>query len=237
MLPANWHRWCQIRYARLMIRCGWLTHSSFSQHELQTLLDAQLPSNFALKVPNGQGTLSLLQGEVSLHQQEIQCRFFASLQITYMGNPIYRAHLHIKVRCLPQYCQATQRVNLASLHLDELALLQDEYALLKDTASLIRQLVPNPLNGLFSGGVKAALSLLPAKGLGQQALQYLQLYLDGSKQKVLDYHQPQIHQQLQSLVNSENASYQLNKDDWQEALFIEHGRKVEIKDHTLRFCF
>ena len=90
-------------------------------------------------------------------------------------------------------------------------LINDDYSLIQDTRFLINKLVPGGLAGLFSSSVKNVLSLVSA-GTSNQAVSYLQLYLDGSKQKILDYHRPQIAAKLIAMTKDMPLGGELSLD-------------------------
>lgn len=74
-------------------------------------------------------------------------------------------------------------------------------------------------------------------GMSDEAMAYLQLYLSGSKQRVLDYHKPQLEALITTLAEENYLEYPLDKSDWQELLFFYYGKTVAIEEQELRFKF
>jgi hypothetical protein len=70
-----------------------------------------------------------------------------------------------------------------------------------------------------------------------EANSYLQMYLSGSKQKILDYHKPQIENIIVELAASEDMQYSLDTNDFEENLFIQYGKEVVVEERHLRFKF
>ena len=70
-----------------------------------------------------------------------------------------------------------------------------------------------------------------------QANSYLQMYLRVSKQKVFDYHKPQIENIITDLAAGEDMQYSLDINDFEEGLFVQYGKKVVVEQGHLRFKF
>jgi hypothetical protein len=89
---------------------------------------------------------------------------------------------------------------------------------------------------MMTGTMKTAFNIMTGTTTSE-ANSYLQMYLSGSKQKVLDYHKPQIENIIVELAASEEMQYSLNIDDFEESLFIQYGKEVVVEDRHLRFKF
>lgn len=74
-------------------------------------------------------------------------------------------------------------------------------------------------------------------GSSDLASDYLHIYLSGSKQKVLDYHKPQITQLIEEIKQDPELSYEMDEADWQEKLFREYGKQVIVEEGCVRFKF
>ena len=159
-----------------------------------------------------------------------------AIEVTYFANPIYRAHVVLVVQATPKYNQTTKNVMLTELRITDINTLNDEYSIFKDTSSLINQFVPSPLLSMVTGTMKTALSIMTGT-TASEANSYLQMYLSGSKQKILDYHKPQIENIIVELAASENMQYSLDINDFEENLFIQYGKEVAVEERHLRFKF
>lgn len=221
-----------------LVKLKQLDHDTFTATELNELVADYFPLDLALPVPVGQGKLTLQSLTVSMDnpKDELQLESVASIQIKAMGNPIYRAHLLIRGHITPAYDEPNKRLYIAETALTGISLIQDEYSLLKDTQFLIDKLMPIPVAGLLTNPVRSAVNLL-SRGTSEQSLQYLNLYINGSKQRILDYHQPQITAALTDLLRADKVSYTLSDDHWREKLFSRLGQKVAVANGGLQFLF
>lgn len=237
-MTQNWRLTIQYWLAKLMIKLGKLTHSDYTEDELNDLVSPHLPESFSIAVPAGNGHLTLMEAEVSLPvtSSYIHVQLLSSLLIESMGNPIYRAHIVVILKAQPAYQVSQNTVHLDHVVIDDIYLVKDEYALLKDTQDIMSLFVPKTMQNILTGTMKSAMGLLTAGG-SDAALSYLKLYLTGSKQKVLDYHKPQLENLLTDLIENDNFSYLLDESDWQQKLFRQYGKEVVVEDGALRFKF
>ncbi len=237
-MTNNWRLTLQIWLAKLMIKMGKLTHSDYTEQELNDLVSPHLPATFSLPVPAGNGHVELLEAEVTMPitSSYIQVQILSSLLIESMGNPIYRAHIVVLLKAKPTYHPDSNAVRFDHVMIDDIYLVKDEYSLLKDTQDIMGLFVPKAMQSMLTGTMKSAMGMLTAGG-SDAAMNYLKLYLTGSKQKVLDYHKPQLEQLLTSTIDNTDFSYPLNEADWQESLFIQYGKEVVVEDGFLRFKF
>ena len=120
--------------------------------------------------------------------------------------------------------------------LNETSLLQDEYSLLNDTRELISLLVPNPLLSLFGDTVKTAFDLVTGSS-SHEANDYFRLYIGGSKQRVLDFHRPQLEAIVIDLIAEKECCYRLDVTVFEEQLFAKFGKEVIVEEGELRFKF
>lgn len=237
-MSHTWRTRMRILLAKILIKLGKLTHSDYTEEELNALLTDVFPQTFKIDVPRGEGTLTLLEGEIKMpfEADALEVQLLGALLIEYMGNPIYRAHLVILIEAEPGYDEQTKSVLAADLRVKDIYFINDEYALLKDTQSLLDNLVPRPVRSLVSDTMKSALGMLTAGG-SDTAMNYLRLYLSGSKQRILDYHRPQVEAKLMELAEDGDLTYALDDDDWQEYLFRRYGKTVVVENGCLRFKF
>ena len=224
--------------AKWLIRFNKLKHAEYTSQELTSLLAQHLPETFPVSVPKGEGSLTLLTADISMPRNKkiIQVEVMSSFAVVYLGNPIYRAHIVILLEASPNYDADSKTVHIKDVIISEIKLLQDEYSFLKDTRDIINLFVPGPVMSIFTGTVKTALTLMTGSSPAD-ANAYLQLYLSGSKQRVLDYHKPQLEQIVINLAASDDMHYQLNEENWEEQVFARLGKEVVVEEGKLRFKF
>jgi predicted solute-binding protein len=127
-------------------------------------------------------------------------------------------------------------LTIKAIRVDDVALVQDEYALLSDTSKLIDAISPVQIGGLLTSPMRSALNIITA-GTSNTALQYLQMYIGGSKQRILDYHRHQIEDHVISAVAKADINLQLDPAEWRQNLFARLGKDVVVEDKQLRFYF
>lgn len=231
-------RW-QLWVATVLIKLGRLTCDTFTPEELTELANQFYPHDLTLPTPVGDGHVTLQRGHVYLNDQanRVCLQSLASIAIAGLGTTLYRAHLVVIVSASPRYDPATATLHLEDLEVDDIRLINDDYALLQDTRYLIGKRLPGSgIANLVAGSVKNVLSLVSV-GMSDQALAYLQLYLDGSKQSILDYHRPQIRHELLKAAATLPLHHEMRGHIWREALFARHGKAVVVNERRLEFRF
>lgn len=210
----------------------------YSVDDISQLIQPHQPLTLPISVPKGEGhfTLSKVKISMPLNGDYIQAEVLGNIEITYLANPIYRAHVVLVVQAKPYYEQTTRNVLLTDLRITDINMLNDEYSILKDTSSLINQLVPSPVLSMVTGTMKTAFNIMTGT-TAAEANSYMQMYLSGSKQKVLDYHKPQIENIIVELAASDDMQYSLDINDFEESLFIQYGKQVVVEEGYLRFKF
>jgi hypothetical protein len=228
----------KIVLAKWLIRFKKLKHAEYTSNELTALIANYLPETFPVSVPKGEGSFTLLNAKISMPLQKriIQAEVMSSFDVVYLGNPIYRAHIVIMLEASPHYIADTKHVILKDALISEIKLLQDEYSFLKDTQHIINNFIPSPVMSMFTGTMKTALSIMTGTSPAD-ANAYLHLYLSGSKQRVLDYHKPQLEKIVTDLTASDSMHYQLDESNWEEHLFAKLGKEVVVEEGKLRFKF
>ena len=224
--------------AKWLIRFKKLKHAQYTSDELGALVAEYLPKTFPVSVPRGQGSFTLMTADVTmpLRSRNIHVEVLSSFEVEYLANPIYRAHLVIMLEAKPHYDVEAKHVRLKEVQITNIKLLQDEYSLLKDGRHLLNNFVPSPVLSMFTDTMKTALSLVTGSSVSD-ANAYLQLYLGGSKQRVLNYHKPQLEQIVIEMAAGDDVSYQLDDSNWEEQLFSQFGKEVVVEEGKLRFKF
>jgi hypothetical protein len=224
--------------AKCLIRFKQLKHVDYSVTDISRLIQPHLPVFLPISVPKGEGrfTLSKVNVSMPLDTNYIQAEVLGGIEVTYLANPIYRAHVVLVVQATPQYAPTKNNVLLTDIRITDIHMLNDEYSILKDTSSLISHFVPSPVLSMVRGTMKTAFSIMTGTTTSE-ANSYLQMYLSGSKQKVLDYHKPQIEKLIVELAAGEDMQYNLDINDFEESLFIRYGQEVIVEEGNLRFKF
>ncbi|MEW9799112.1 DUF1439 domain-containing protein [Alteromonas sp. CYL-A6] len=239
MQHLKWRDKWQFALAWTLVKLGRLTHDDFTEDELNALIAPHFPQRFPLNIPVGNGTVEVMRGSVKCHEasNRLCLQALASLNVQALGAQIYRAHLMIAVSCQPRYQRDTAQLHLENMTIDSLRLINDDYGLIKDTTFLIKKFVPGfSLGSMVGQSLLGALSMMSG-GISQQTLDYLLLYMDGSMQRVLDYHRPQIERALLDTLNEFDLHHQMREEHWREYLFSLLGQRVGIEDSRLRFYF
>lgn len=222
--------------AQILVKWGKLTHDDFTQQELQDLVKDVFPYTFNFDIPVGAGKISVLEGNVTLNSKQnrigIQC--LAALNVEVAKSTIYRAHVIFSLSATPRYNKEKATLFLEDLTTDNITLVNDDYALIKDTQFIISKFFPTQVNTLLGKPLRSALSLITA-GTSDIAANYLQLYTGGSKQAVLDYHKPQIHNAIISQLTPDDLSHSMRASQWREVLFSRLGKSVRVEENVLRF--
>jgi len=225
-------------FARAMIALGKLRYDDFSESELNPLLAEYLPLSLPLTIPIGKAQVTLLNGNISLDAENnrVGLQLLASLSISVAETTIYRAHVIVTASACPQYdCEKTT-LGFVNQSVDNITLVNDDYALIKDTQFLLTRFFPDKINSLFGQSLKSALSLVTI-GTSNEVITYLNLFLSGSKQAVLDYHTPQLSNAILNAVTSMPLHHTMRDSYWREALFARYGKSVRVEENALRFYF
>jgi hypothetical protein len=224
--------------AKWLIRFDKLKPAEYSSEQLSDIVAEYLPITLPVSVPTGEGSFTVLSADVCMPQlgSIIQVDVLSSFAVEYLANPLYRAHLKIVLEAKPIYDVAAKEIRLADVVINEISLLQDEYSLLNDTRELMNVFVSSPLLSMFSDTVKTAFSIVTGTS-PTDADVYLKLYLGGSKQRILDYHKPQIQTIMTELLARKKVCYRLDESIFEEQLFAKLGKEVVVEDGKLRFNF
>ncbi|WP_189408089.1 DUF1439 domain-containing protein [Alteromonas halophila] len=238
MHQLTWQDKWRVAAGWVLVKLGKISHDDFTPDELNDLIAPHFPQRFSIRPPIGEGTVRVERGQVTLHETDnrIGLQALASLRISALSATIYRAHIMLTASCRPRYESDTATLHLEDVRFDGARLINDDYALIKDTRFLIDKLLPGGFGSLLSKSVIGGLSVLSG-GVSTQALDYLKLYLNGSMQRILDYHRPQIETTLESALTHAELYHQMRDDQWREYLFARLGHHVGVEDNRLRFYF
>jgi hypothetical protein len=223
---------------KLLIKSKRVKSVAISADELNGMLAGNLPETLGFPVPGSKGELVIQNATISmpLRANELHVRLFCALRIDTMANPIYRAHVEILGTALPGYDKQRRVIHLKKAQLTDMRIVQDEYALLKDTRQIIGTLLPSPIKSVFGATMKTTLNIL-SNGTYSDMRGYLSLYLHGSKQKILDYHRPELEKLVLHAIDSGDLDYRLDERIFEERVFAELGNDVKVHNGELHFVF
>lgn len=239
--PSGWekvkhklHTWL----VRLMIRFKFIKQVKYSPQELNEMLVESFPQVLNLSLSGSKGSLTLLNAELSmpLSENHLEIQVYCGFTVSVAGHDIYRAHLLAVGTVAPYYASEDKAIRLKEMQLSELRLVNDDYAFIGSTTEIATLFMPKPFKYLLASTVQIGLSLL--KGvIPNDVMSYLNLYANGSKQNVLDYHKPEIERLILAEVEQEGWCYQLDETDFEEQLFAEFGQHIEVEQGHLVFKF
>ena len=236
MSRSNWQVLVKKYLIELCIRFKWLKKSSYSANELNQLLFADFPQDIHFPIPKGQGQLTLMQAELTLPtaQSHIHFSFLSSFTVDVLSNRIYQAHLTINVSASPYYSVQDSTLYMRDIKLNKVELISDEYALIKDTSNLLTKLMPSPVKGIISATLGTTLGLLNDSVIGELQ-QYLNIYIAGNKQRIIDYHQADLERAIIHYARQGKLEYKMDENDFEEALFARWGKQVKVENGQLDF--
>ncbi|BDX06102.1 hypothetical protein [Planctobacterium marinum] len=223
---------------RWMVKLGRVKSVTMSADEINALLGENLPETFNIPVPGAKGEVIVQTAKISMPPlaDHFVIHLFCALNIDSVANPIYRAHVDIEGVAWPAYNRENKQIFLTDIKVGKMTLIQDEYSLLKDTRQLMNSLVPEPIRSVFGVTVKTTLNVL-SRGIYKDAKQYLSLYMLNNKQKILDYHKPDLEKVVKRLSDDAELNYYLDEHNFEEQLFAEFGKAVIVKNGELQFIF
>ena len=223
---------------KLAIKFKWLKQVHYTQEELNDLLTTSFPQTLPVNVANSDAELTLLNAELTMPmaQEKLHLQMLCAFKIMVAGKDIYRAHLVVIGNALPYYDPEHTAIRIKALQLSEIRLVNDDYAFIGSTTDLATLFMPKAFKSLLLGTMQITLSVL--KGfVPKELLNYLNLYSSGSKQKVLDYHRPDIERILINKIEREDWYYQMDESDFEERTFAEFGQYVVVENGELIFKF
>ncbi|WP_018692638.1 hypothetical protein [Algicola sagamiensis] len=221
------------------IRFGWLKESRLDAAYLKQQIGQNLPETIELKVPSGEGQLRFLEFDIDIGQpspKTLQFSFLGEIEIRLLNQTVYRVHLDLHLQVMPSYCPSQKRLSFTDMSIRDLRLIQDDYALIQDGMALIQLFIPNSLSSIVRATMAKAFEMM-AQVTQVELQEYISLYLDGSKQKVLDYHRQDIECYLQALAQDGFFDYTMDSEDPEERVFIQFGKQVYVEERALIFSF
>lgn len=238
LIMGYFHRLFIKFFAKLFIRLKRIKHVHYDEEELNKLLINFFPKKLNMPLVNSEGELTILNVEISmpLDQNKLHAQLFCSFVIMVVGKAIYRAHLVVTGTVVPYYIADKKEIRLKNLQISEIRLVNDDFAFIGSATELAMFYVPKPFKLLMGSTVHITLSLL--KGvIPNELLSYVTLYSSGSKQKVLDFHTPEIEHLIHKEIEQNSSYYPLDESDIEEKLFADMGKEIVVENGKLVFKF
>ena len=224
--------------AKILIKTGRLQQVHYDADYLEPIIAQALPHQEHFDVPGGQASLTIMTADVTIggdNQSGLYLRLLCSFEITSLQRQLYRAHLHVDINAVPFYQQSSMSIRIEHATVKKVSLIQDEYLMINTPIDLINAFTPNLFKGLVDATIGTAMAMVSE--LTPPVKDYLTVYTQMNKQKVLDFHRPQIQQLLGDLIAREDLCYQLDMNDFEERLFAQLGQRMDIENHQLVFKF
>lgn len=225
----------------LVVRLGRLRRVEMTTAELDDMFTPHFPLHFDIPIPNGKGRVNVTKANTSLPGDgRIHIALMCDFNVEVMGNPLYQAHLLISLSAMPEFDKSSGHIRAQDIRLLQTHLVKDNYAVVRDAREIFTKLLPGPLSSMVNLGID--LSISSAMGMLENSLygdlsQYLKLYINGSKQRILDYHKPQIENQLLNYLEQHKPEYRLDNAMLDEKLFAEFGEQIRAEKDVLAFLF
>ena len=236
MKQLNFKDKCRVAAGWFLVKTGQLSHDDFTEEELNALIAPYFPQTLEVDVPAGSATLVCEESELSMpiSTNRLTLSLLTRFQVVVLGNPLYRAHVIATLSALPDYQAEDKRLDIVDIKLDQLSLVHDEYSLVKDASFLLQQLPPVSLANVLTSPLKRVINKVTG-GFSDSAINYLQAFTKGNKQRLLEDHSPAIEKALLNKLAELDLSVSMSEQVWREYLFRLLGQKVTVEDHRLRF--
>ncbi|NQZ08119.1 MAG: DUF1439 domain-containing protein [Algicola sp.] len=225
--------------ARSLIRSKRIKEVRYNAQQLNEMVVQSLPHQEAFEVPGGQATLVVMEANVSVgndNTEGLAIKVMCSLEISSLGRQLYRAHIDGLLKAVPYFNQAHKTVRLKDLVLSNMTFVNDEYLLIQSSQDIVKSFTPSILKGIVDVTIGSALNVM--SGVATPAVkEYLNVFVDANKQKVLDFHQPQIDSILTAQIENGALEYKLKESDFEEKIFSDLGQKIDVDNHELVFKF
>lgn len=225
--------------ARSMIRTKRIKEVRYNAAELNELIALNLPHHEAFNVPGGKADLMVMEADIDIgndNHEGLTINLKCSIDISSLKLQLYRAHLNVVIKANPFYAKEQKSIRFQNAQLHELNFVHDRYLLIKSSNDIIKALTPNILKGIVNVTLGSALSVLGDVAT-PQVKEYMGIFADANKQRVLEFHKPQIARLVTELVESPDMAYELEESDFEEKLFADLGRQIDVEQQHLVFKF
>jgi hypothetical protein len=225
--------------ARLLIRSKRLKEVRYNAQQLDEMIGECLPHSEEIEVPGGRAKLIVMTAQVCVGNNNMEglvIKLLCSLDISSLNRQLYRAHLNAEVKALPYYHKAQKTIRFKETKITELTLVNDEYLLIKNANDTIKSLTPNILKGIVNVTIGSAIGVM-SEVATPAVKEYLTVFTEANKQKVLDLHRFQIEKMLHNLISNGDIEYQLEACDFEEKIFADLGQQIDVDEHNVVFKF
>lgn len=218
---------------RISVGCGANSYQQIDLDLLNQFITEQLPIKQSIDVPVGEGELLVSQANVKVTGNKLSITAHCYLNIHTMNTSLYQASIKITISGDLGFCQNNQFIQLQAPQLETLELEDDHYPIATNTTSWVSRVLSGDTTSRMFSGFENTLSFISGQTY-DEAKRYLSIYINGNKQKILDYHRPDIQLALESLFSEPEHCYKLDPDNFEESLLIEHGRSIKAEQGQLR---
>jgi hypothetical protein len=225
--------------ARTLIRSKRLKEIRYNATQLNEMIGQSLPHTETFEVPGGQAELIVMTAQVSVgnnNNEGLTVKLLCSLDISSLDRQLYRAHLDVDLKALPFYYKEKKSIRFKEISMTSLTLVNDEYLLIRSTNDVIKSLTPNILKGIVNVTIGSAIGVM-SEVATPAVKEYLAVFTEANKQKVLDFHRPQVEKMLSGLFSNGDIEYQLQESDFEEKIFADLGQQIDVDAHNLVFKF
>jgi len=228
---------------RLLVRFGYIKQSPIDLNDITQLVNSQLPEQFKITIPGGDGELTVkeIDSEILSQKQWLQIELMCDFSTSIKKMVLYKTHLQLILEGSPHFNKVDKTIGLKNVKVSQINLISDQYSFLKDTSLLISQLVPGPIKSILSATVASTMAVLDSTIPGSKSVndvtRYLNLYSKGSKQLVIDYHRDEIEGKIIQLMEGDSMKYLLDENVFEEKLFAEFGTDIVIEKGQALFVF
>ena len=225
--------------ARSLIRAKRIKDVRYNEQELNEMVVQSLPHKEEFEVPGGQDTLVVMEANVSVgndNNEGLTIKVMCSLEISSLGRQLYRAHIDGSLKAVPYFNQQHKTIRLKDLTLSNMTFVNDEYLLIQSSQEIVKSFTPSILKGIVDVTIGSALNVM--SGVATPAVkEYLNVFADANKQKVLDFHRPQIEGILTGQIENGALEYKLEESDFEEKIFADMGQQIDVENNDLVFKF
>lgn len=244
--------------AKLLIRTGKLKQVKYDAEYLNPLIVEFLPHQETFEVPGGMATLTVLTADITIgdnNAEGLHLKLLCSFEVTSLNQQLYRAHVNADIKARPFYHQTSKSIRISEASVAKLSLIDDEYLMINTPADMLKSFTPKLFKGLVDATINTAFNSVIDRAIGSAidtavgtakvvmgdltppVKDYLDVFTQLNKQKVLDFHRPQIQLLLTELIEQGDLCYQLTPDDFEEQLFALFGKQMDIENNHLVFKF
>lgn len=206
---------------------------------LNQYIATQFPLKQRFRPSIGSGELTVKHANLEISNNTLYLNADCQFDITALNQTIYHAKIKLIISGELQFYKKIDCIGLVNPRIEQLKLVDDDYVITQQSINLIHQILPgNSGKHAFTllGGIQQTINMLSGQTL-DEAKNYFSMYLNGNKQKILEFHKQDIENSIQSLSKDPCHYYHLNPHDFEEELFIRFGSKIKVHKNNLQLYF